>query len=186
MKFEVRTKFAKEDIGEFQRVSLQTIQKKKMMLIKIIYSVLAILFLFGSVWVAVERQDFRWFVGGVVAAAILFFAGYYQSRPSPGRAWRKWKRATSNMEMLYQFDEENFIERMGANSYYKNKYTDIYACFENKLNFFVFVSKEEGYMIKKSDFVLGKAKDFKAFIEKQCNGRIKVYAVSDPVVKVKN
>lgn len=179
MKFVIKSVYQKEDVVEFQRVVGLTVQKGKNLISRITFFFLGALFLIAGCSVAVQGGGGAWAIGGIVAGIVLFIPGVYFHKYLAWSTWRRWNRSNGGKEISYTFDDEGIEERMVGNTF-RTRYNEVYACFENAKYFFLFLSKREGYIMKKSDFVEGRPEKFKAALEKWCAGRIQVYPVSDP------
>ena len=179
MKFVVKSVYQKQDVVEFQRVVGNTVQRTKNLLSRVTFFFLGALFLVTGCSLAVNGSGTAWALGGIVAGIVLCIPGVYYHKYLAVSTWRRWQRANGNKEISYSFDEDGVVESMVGNTY-RTRYNEVYACFENSGYFFLFLSKREGYILKKSDFVEGRPEKFKAALEKWCGGRIQVYPVSDP------
>ena len=179
MKFVVQSVYQKEDVVEFQRVVGLTVQKGKNLISRITFFFLGALFLVTGCSMAVSGSGGAWAVGGIIAGIVLCIPGVYHHKYLAWSTWRRWKRTNGEKQISYTFDGDGIEERMEGNTF-RTRYHEVYACFENTKYFVLFLSKREGYIMKKSDFVEGKPEKFKDALEKWCSGRIQVYPVSDP------
>lgn len=179
MKFVVKSVYQHNDVVEFQRVVGLTVQRTKNLLSRVTFFFLGALFLVTGCSMAVTGGSFTWAIGGIVAGFVLCIPGFYHHKYLAWTTWRRWQRSNGGKEISYSFDEDGVVESMVGNTF-RTRYDEVYACFENKDYFFLFLSKREGYILKKSDFVEGRPEKFKAALEKWCGGRIQVYPVSDP------
>ncbi len=177
MNFTITSVYQCADVEEFQRVVGLTVQKGKMLISKITFFFLGALFFITGCSMALGEGGSAWAVGGIVAGVVLCIPGVFHYKYLAASAWRRWKRNNGGRPITYTFDSEGMVERMEGNTY-RNRYTEIYACFETEGYFFLFLSKREGYILKKADFTEGKPEKFKAALEKWCGGRIKVYPVA--------
>ena len=179
MKFEVKSQFVQKDVYEFQRVAAKTVLRGKTRASKTVFFIFAALFLLFGAYIGITNNEMTTAIGGLIAAVIICIPALVYDRFISWSSWMRWRRANGRAEMIYAFSAESFTEQVGDRPPFTNKYSDLYACFENKNYFFLFFSKREGYMLKKSDFVQGEPAKFRKFVEKQSDGRIQFYTVSD-------
>ena len=178
MKFTITSVYQREDVEEFQRVVGLTVQKGRMLISKITFFFLGALFFVTGCSMALTGGNSAWAVGGIVAGIVLCIPGVFHYKYLARTAWGRWKRNNGGRPITYTFDTEGMVERMEGNTF-RNRYSDVYACFETAGYFFLFMSKREGYILKKTDFKEGRPEQFKTALEKWCAGRITVYQVAD-------
>ena len=179
MTFTIKSSYQKEDMVEFQRVIGLTVQRVRALLPRIMFFFLGALFFITGCSMAVKGSGNVWAFGGIIAGVVLCIPGLFHHKFLAGSAWRRWKRRSGDKAITFTFDSEGVLEEMEGNSY-RTRYSEVYACVENRAYFFLFFSKREGYILKKSDFLEGRPEKFPAALENWCNGHIKVYPVSDP------
>ena len=178
MNFTITSVYQREDVEEFQRVVGLTVQKGRMLISKVTFFFLAALFLVTGCSMALTGGSSAWAIGGIVAGVVLCIPGVFHYKYLASSAWRRWKRGSGGRSITYTFDSGGMVEHMEGNTF-RNRYSEVYACFETSGYFFLFMSKREGYILKKADFKEGRPEQFKAALEKWCAGRIQVYTVAD-------
>ena len=179
MKFVIQSVYQREDVEAFQWVVAHTVQRGKNLISQVTFFFLGALFFVTGCSLAVSGSGSAWAVGGIVAGVVLCAPGVFHHRIMARSTWRRWRRANGDRPIRYTFDEDGVVEEMEGN-HFRTRYGEVYACFENTRYFFLFLSRREGYILKKADFMEGRPEKFRETLEKWCGGRIQVYPVSDP------
>ena len=80
---------------------------------------------------------------------------------------------TENNTNTFVFYDKG-LEVSNKNGKFNFKYFLIRKVFETPEYFYLYVSKENAFLLSKSAFSLGTSEDFRTFIAKKCKGRFKV------------
>ena len=163
--YQVKTLYQKEDIKAFHKLVGGYVSKTRLMVSR--YSLIivgAAMIVIGLT--SVVSAPLLCLVCVVVGAAMLWpgIAYYdYLARKS----WKIWNRVQGKGKpQLYTFDESTVTEGEGEQKI-TAPYSEVYAAYESEDHFFLFMSRRDGYIMKKSDFVEGDPAQFAAFLQEK-------------------
>lgn len=163
--YQVKTVYQKEDIKAFHKLVGGYVNKGRMKLSR--YSLIivgAAMIVIGLT--SVVSSPLLCLVCVVIGAAMLWpgitFYDYLTRK-----TWKMWNRVQGGgRPQVYTFDENTVTEGEGGEKI-TAPYSEVYAAYESEDHFFLFMSKRDGYIMKKSDFVEGDPAQFAAFLREK-------------------
>ena len=103
----------------------------------------------------------------VVVGAAMLWPGITYYDYLARKSWKIWNRVQGKGKpQLYTFDESTVTEGEGEQKI-TAPYSEVYAAYESEDHFFLFMSKRDGYIMKKSDFIQGDPAQFAAFLREK-------------------
>ncbi len=113
------------------------------------------------------------FQGIVLTLGLILFLGYRIYRPKMiVKKEKKSDKFTSNNTNTFIFFDKNF-EVKNNNGTFTYRYFMLHKVFETKDFFYLYVTRENAFLISKSAFSLGSSDDFSKFIKKKCGIKFK-------------
>lgn len=111
--------------------------------------------------------------GVLFTIALIVFIAYRILRPRMlvDKELKSDKLTTNNINTFYFYDKTFEAKNERGKFYYK--YSLLYKAFETETYFYLYVNKENAFLVSKSAFSLGKAEDFSSFLKKKCGFKYK-------------
>ena len=164
MLFEVRTAYDKDTVANFVRVTNRTINKTKMLVLRIFLLLLGVAGIGGGAALLIlQGMDVRSVLLVVLGVVFLLTGVFFL----PYQIWRTQKSVSTQVkEILFTFREDAFTvgDEWKKTGY---EYKVLQFLCENGGYYFLFVNSKVGYILRKSDFVTGSAEEFRVFLEER-------------------
>lgn len=113
------------------------------------------------------------FQGLVLTLGLIVFIAYRVYRPKMiVKRENNSDKFTSNNTNTFKFFDKNFEVKNNNGSFYY-RYFALHRIFEAKDFFYLYVNRENAFLISKSAFSLGTSDDFSKFIKKKCGIKFK-------------
>jgi len=161
LRFQVKTNYTYKGIKQFQRIALKKMLKARMQGVRIFYAVVgAFSLVCGFILLWLNEYLALMIVAFALSAFFLLPAIFFQSF----MAWSAMRRIHKSVkEVVYTFGEERLMidNAVEKKSY---EYSAIYALFESKDHFFIFLTIQTGYTLSKSAFTIGAPGELKEFL----------------------
>lgn len=112
--------------------------------------------------------------GVIITIILICFIIYRLARPRMivDKEFKSDKLSENNVNKFSFYDKEFVVSnKKGKFSY---KYFMLYRVFETSEYFYLYVSKENAFLVSKFAFSLGSAKEFSTFMKVKCKSRYKV------------
>lgn len=166
MNFKVTLTYGKDEMEEFQRLAGKTEQKGRMLKMRILYLIFAIIGFAGTAYLWSLGGNYRFAAALPLIFGLLFlYRVFFFYRSVVGMLKDRSAQTLSEVEFL--FSEDGFR----AKNQYQTvdfDYDKVLRLYETERSFVIFINSKEGYVLRKDAFKLGKPDDFRKFIARKC------------------